>query len=140
MKQSQLLTVAAAALLAGCYQFTEPQRPALIGQFGGRMLGVAATDTAAHYQFICASGVTGPLRLQDDGTYRASGAVTPVFGWPSPSMDVTAALNGDTLYVLIVTRTRTTDTTYTAAASYQIARGGTPDFAGWYCVAARRGG
>jgi hypothetical protein len=72
------------------------------------MLGLIATDTSAHFQFACGSGVTGPLRLQEGGAYRASGVSSSVAAGARPvSFDVTAAPASDAvLYLLIVAATQ----------------------------------
>ena len=127
----------ALAALAACA--TEPRGPVLTGQFGGRMLGMVATDTAVHFQFACGYAVTGPLRLESGGAYRAIGLGTDGFppgAAPSWSLDVTAGPIGDSLLGLLVVSTRRyQDSTSRSSGAYQVTRGAAPDFSGVACLA-----
>jgi len=48
-------------------QVAEPDHLLLTGQYGGDGIGLVATATEARFEFRCADGHTGPLRLGWDG-------------------------------------------------------------------------
>jgi hypothetical protein len=83
----------------GCV--TEPDGTVLTGQFGGANIGLIATDTAAHFEFLCGGAVTEPLRFDADGTAHASGATWSVGAGPSVDIIVEARPVHVTLQVTI---------------------------------------
>jgi len=125
----------ALAAVAACA--TEPQSAVLTGPFGGRGLGLVATRTGARFQLACATGATGPLRLQSGGTYKAGGSAAPSFAGGTPwSLDVTARLAGSSLLeVSMVFAMTTQDSTYRWAEAYELSRGAAPDFSAFGCLA-----
>ena len=126
------LALAAIILMALAACITEPEGSLLSGQYGGRLAGLVATDTAAHFEFVCARGTTGPLRLDGTGAARASGVAFEGFPpWRSLSLYVTVRLSGDTIDLTTV-RTTGQGSLYD---SYQLRRGSAADFGGVGCLA-----
>lgn len=118
--------------LAAC--ITEPDGSLLSGQFGGRRAGLLATDTAAYFEFTCAGGTTGPLRVDRTGLAHASGVVFD--SWPPDqpwSLHVTVRLSGEVIDLATVRTTRQGG----SSGSYQLRRGVAADFSGVACLASR---
>jgi hypothetical protein len=136
---TRLLIVALAPLLTFSACSDQPavyapdgQPSVLSGQFGGRLLEVTATDTAAHFKFVCAYGRTTPLQRSIEGLLEASGTSTSVSaGFVTEPLYVTATLNGD---ILSLTVTIGTDSRL-RIGTYLLQRNVPGDFSGWACAA-----
>lgn len=76
----------------------------LTGAWGGRHVGLTLTETGGTLDYDCAAGrIDGPLIVQADGRFKASGSHTPAMGGPErigevrPSYptDYTGTVRGD---------------------------------------------
>jgi hypothetical protein len=92
-------------ILAACAVacVVEPDHLLLTGLYGGDGIGLVATATEARFEFRCAYGHTGPLRLGWDGIARASGTLQ-AYGapWRSRDLDVEARLRESVVLELTI--------------------------------------
>jgi hypothetical protein len=75
------LTCALLGVSVGCW--TGPSIPDTLpaGTWGGDHVGVVTSETGMVVQLDCAHGSSsGPVRLEADGTFEASGALVPEHG------------------------------------------------------------
>ena len=122
--------VVAAMALAACA--TEPSGLVLTGSFGGRLLGLTATDAGADWRLACSSGFTGPLRTDHLGAGHARGTLYDSEGFPIHPICVMAMPIGDTLIVALSLTGQ-----FPQTESYRLVRDVPPDFSGVYCPAGR---
>ena len=88
-----ILAACAVACVAEPDQIVEPGDSLLTGEYGGDGIGIVATATQARFEFRCADGHTGPLRLDSGGAARASGTYLPVWAGGRPrDLEVEARL------------------------------------------------
>lgn len=72
------------ALLAACAPLLPGSQP-VRGEWGGTHIGLSLTANGGTLDYDCAAGtINGPLLLQSDGSFTASGIHTP--GWGGPEI------------------------------------------------------
>jgi hypothetical protein len=81
-----ILRLTSAVVLLGAARATCPEAtPERVpdGNWGGEHVGMVVTDTGATLEYDCAEGrVTGPLRLESDGSFTWVGTHYPGHGGP----------------------------------------------------------
>ena len=116
-------------LLAGCA--TEPSAPALSGRFGGPMLLVVASDTAAYFHFVCQVARTGPLRPNAFGVAEERGWAAGTWAGNRPEdFRVVVRQRADTLTVF---STFIADA-YVRTDSHTVRRDAPADYGYWACL------
>lgn len=103
----------------------------MTGRFGGRLLSVVATDTAAHFEFPCWVARTGPLRPDDRGVAEGRGwAGTSAAGFGPADFRVIVQQHADSLAVLSTFITSRSVWVW----SHTVRRDETADFSGVACL------
>jgi hypothetical protein len=114
-------------VIEGC---TEPE-PAVTGQFGGRMLGLAASAHGAQFQLACGDIATPALRLDASGTMQMSAVANFVGAGSVPAAVELEVERVDADHLTA----RITYGRFGEWETYTLQRGSPPDFSGTACLA-----
>lgn len=123
---AHVLLIAACIAAAGC---TEPA-PLVMGEFGGRLLGLEASKTSAAFQLACGQIVAQPLLEDEAGVSRVRGTAffSGAGSTPTEAEIEVRVVDQARLRVMLTLRG-------TSSGPFDLVRGVEPDFSGTGCVA-----